>query len=60
MQGIFEPVVSEVINLVQGQIGTADREIRAVLLVGGFGENSYLKERLRGALDPSIEVMQPP
>lgn len=60
MRGIFEPVVSEVITLVQGQIDTSDRDIRAVLLVGGFGENSYLKERLRAALDPSIEVMQPP
>ncbi|KAF8862453.1 actin-like ATPase domain-containing protein [Acephala macrosclerotiorum] len=60
MRGIFEPVVSEVITLVQGQIDTSDREIRAVLLVGGFGESSYLKERLRAALDHSIEVMQPP
>ncbi|KAL4960816.1 Hsp70 family protein [Aspergillus stella-maris] len=60
MHFIFEPVILKVIKYVQDQIAACgDTEIRAVLLVGGFGQNSYLKERLRDALK-SVEVLQPP
>ncbi|KUJ11961.1 actin-like ATPase domain-containing protein [Mollisia scopiformis] len=60
MRAVFEPVVSQVISLVEQQIVSSSKKIRAVFLVGGFGENSYLKERLRAALGTSIEVIQPP
>lgn len=60
MYEIFEPVILKVIKYVQGQIAACgETEIRAVLLVGGFGQNSYLKERCRDALK-SVEVLQPP
>ncbi|KAL4886656.1 hypothetical protein BJY04DRAFT_178102 [Aspergillus karnatakaensis] len=60
MHFIFEPVILKVIKYVQDQIAACQgTEIRAVLLVGGFGQNSYLKERLRDALK-SVEVLQPP
>ena len=29
-------------------------------MVGGFGQNAYLRESIRAAIDPGIEVMQPP
>ncbi len=32
--------------------------MKSVLLVGGFGQNNYLKERLRSSFSP-IEVLQP-
>ncbi|KAH0528439.1 hypothetical protein TsFJ059_003308 [Trichoderma semiorbis] len=57
---IFEPVVLEVIKLVKDQITVSNVPIRAVLLVGGFGASNYLKERLRNAVDKSIQIMQPP
>jgi hypothetical protein len=60
LQAIFEPVVQEVIKLVKGQISTSKVPIRAVLLVGGFGASNYLKERLRNAVDSTIQIMQPP
>ena len=60
MHRIFDEVVSQVIKLVRGQIKTAGRQIRAVLLVGGFGESNYLKEQMRADLGPNIKVMQPP
>jgi molecular chaperone DnaK (HSP70) len=60
MEGIFEPVIKDVIALVKGQIKATNKKIRAVLLVGGFGQNNYLKERLRSTLGSSIEVRQPP
>ncbi|KAL4988050.1 hypothetical protein BDW68DRAFT_197008 [Aspergillus falconensis] len=60
MHFIFEPLILKVIKYVQDQISACgNTEIRAVLLVGGFGQNSYLKERLRDALK-SVEVLQPP
>ncbi|KAG0650908.1 hypothetical protein D0Z07_2774 [Hyphodiscus hymeniophilus] len=60
MHDIFEPVVEKVIRLVEGQILATNQTISAVLLVGGFGQNNYLKERLRSSIGESIIVMQPP
>lgn len=57
---IFEPVIQEVLTLVQGQIASTGKKVKAVLMVGGFGQNAYLREKIRDAIDPSIEVMQPP
>lgn len=57
---IFEPVVEEVIKLVEEQIKSSNVPIRAVLLVGGFGASNYLKERLRNAIDRKIQILQPP
>ncbi|KAG9233806.1 hypothetical protein BJ875DRAFT_463193 [Amylocarpus encephaloides] len=59
MKSIFEPIIIKVIDLVRDQIKASNKEIRAVLLVGGFGQNNYLKERLRGSLG-GVEVLQPP
>jgi hypothetical protein len=61
MHFIFEPVILKVIRYVQDQITACDKDvtIKAVLLVGGFGQNSYLKERMRDAIK-SVEVLQPP
>lgn len=39
---------------------STNKTIRAVLLVGGFGQNNYLKERLRSTLGSSVAVLQPP
>ncbi|TVY82722.1 Heat shock 70 kDa protein 12A [Lachnellula suecica] len=60
MQEIFDPVIQQVIELIQGQIRATEKNIRAVLLVGGFGQSMHLKERLRNALGDTIEVLQPP
>ena len=57
---IFDPVVDEVVTLVRGQITATQKKVKAVLLVGGFGQNAYLRETVRAAIDPDIEVMQPP
>lgn len=57
---IFDPVVQEVVKLVKDQISASRVPIKAVLLVGGFGASNYLKERLRGAVDASVQILQPP
>lgn len=60
LQTIFEPVVLEVIRLVNDQITASAVPIKAVLLVGGFGASNYLKERLRNAVADGTQIMQPP
>lgn len=60
MESLFSPIVEKVIALTQGQINSVGSTIRAVLLVGGFGQNNHLKECLRTAVGPKIEVLQPP
>jgi molecular chaperone DnaK (HSP70) len=59
MEDIFEPIILKVIKLVQGQMLATKKKIRAVLLVGGFGQNNYLKDRLRSFFDKNIEILQP-
>jgi molecular chaperone DnaK (HSP70) len=59
MRAVFEPIILKIIELVRGQISSSRVPIRAVLLVGGFGQNAYLKERMRAALG-GTEVLQPP
>ena len=56
---VFEPVLREILTLVKGQIQSTKRKVRAVLLVGGFGQSSYLRVSLRKALGSSIEVLVP-
>ena len=57
---IFSPVLDEVIALVNGQITSTKREVKAVLLVGGFGESAYLRESLREAVGSKVEILVPP
>lgn len=59
MHDIFEPIIYKIIRFVQEQTRLSGGKAKSVLLVGGFGQNTYLKERLREAL-PNIEVLQPP
>lgn len=43
---IFDPVLKEVLNLVMDQIKATQRKVKAVLLVGGFGANAYLRDSM--------------
>jgi hypothetical protein len=56
---ILEPVIAQVVKLVLGQIQTTNGEVKAILLVGGFGTSMYLRERIREAVNNKIEVLQP-
>ncbi|KAH8677378.1 hypothetical protein BX600DRAFT_124271 [Xylariales sp. PMI_506] len=47
---IFEPVVKEVCDLVQGQVNTVRDKggiVSGIVLVGGFGQSDYLYRRLK-------------
>lgn len=51
IKDIFEPVVKEVCDLVQGQVDTLRAKggvVSGIILVGGFGQSDYLYRRLKG------------
>lgn len=58
LRGIFEPIVTTITALVMAQI-KATGDVKAVLLVGGFGQSPYLRESIRKVVGSSIQVMQP-
>ena len=60
IRNIFEPVIQRVIGLIMGQIEATLRPVKAVLLVGGFGQNGYLRDRIRQEIGKDLEVMQSP
>ena len=61
---IFEPVLNEVTKLVMGQLKASNKDVKAVLLVGGFGQSAYLRDSIRkevkSAFSAKTEVIQPP
>ena len=57
---IFSPVLAEIVALVKGQISSTKREIKAIILVGGFGESVYLRKALKAAVSSSIEILVAP
>ncbi|KAI1636075.1 hypothetical protein F4809DRAFT_663283 [Biscogniauxia mediterranea] len=62
----FEPDILRIIQLVKEQIALSNVSIRSILLVGGFGSSTYLRERLELAINEgreanqAIEILQPP
>ena len=59
MLAIFEPVVQPITVLVMNQIKATGKPVKAVLLVGGFGQSPYLKRMIQNVVGPKIEVLQP-
>jgi hypothetical protein len=56
IKDIFEPVVKEVCDLVQGQVDTLRAKggvVSGIILVGGFGQSDYLYRRLKGRFTTS-------
>ena len=61
IQGFFQPVCDQVVRLIQEQVDQVKPQLlNSVLLVGGFGQSVYLRERIRSSLDPSVKLLQPP
>ncbi len=61
MEGVFNPVMMDILASVREQVRMAGHGVAAVLLVGGFGQSPYLRQRLLEGLagPPSIAVLQP-
>lgn len=58
MKALWEPVITAITTLVSTQIKIS-KNVKAVLLVGGFGQNPYLKSCVEQVVGPRVEVMQP-
>ncbi len=60
VQNLFEPIVSQIVGMVQAQIMQATsngKPPKTVLLAGGFGMNEYLKKRIQAAVSSQgVEV----
>lgn len=54
VKAIFDPIVTKIVELVNDQINAAKekqkRDVKAVLLAGGFGSNAYLKAKIEEAV----------
>ena len=59
LRDVFEPVISEIITLIRDQKEQTAKPVKLILLVGGFGESYYLRERIRKTFD-GIEVLKSP
>lgn len=58
MIDIFQPVLQEVRDLVRGQVNASRTKVKAIFLVGGFGQNPYLRKTLLESF-PGIRVLAP-
>jgi hypothetical protein len=59
---IFEPVVQEVVGLLEGQVGAIrgkGGKVKGIILVGGFGQSNHLYKRLKVHFN-SPAVLTPP
>ncbi|KAF3482027.1 uncharacterized protein GIQ15_04786 [Arthroderma uncinatum] len=60
---IFDPVVKQILALVQQQIQEAQevaRYINRIILVGGFGDSEYLREEFQKSFEPmGISILVP-
>lgn len=58
LKTVFDHVINQIVKLVDKQVDEVQEgghKVRAVLLVGGFGSNRYMYQRLKSA---SKEVLQ--
>lgn len=56
---IFDGIILQVLKLVTDQRVATQVDIKAILLVGGFGQSMYLRERLEAHVGKGIPVLQP-
>ncbi|KAF9074482.1 actin-like ATPase domain-containing protein [Rhodocollybia butyracea] len=57
---VFDPVVEQVLALIEDQLSKVDQRIDALLLVGGFSGSEYLKLRVEEQLRSRIGVIARP
>lgn len=57
---VFDPVVNQVLELLEEQLRRVDQHIDALLLVGGFSGSEYLFKRVETQFSPRIKVIARP
>ncbi|KAE8359294.1 hypothetical protein BDV27DRAFT_162763 [Aspergillus caelatus] len=59
MVDLFKPILEEVHYLVDNQVRTSKKRVKALFLVGGFGQSPYLRRYLCDALPQDMEALAP-
>ena len=63
MRSLFDPIIDQIIVLIQAQVMGASQgpqAVNSILLVGGFGNSEYLYKRVVAWASPyGIQVIQP-
>ncbi|KAI9032714.1 hypothetical protein CLU79DRAFT_807885 [Phycomyces nitens] len=57
---VFEPVVLQVLELIEEQFEQSSGDIKAMFLVGGFGQSNYLRQRIEETFDGRLEFIHVP
>ncbi|KAI5983887.1 actin-like ATPase domain-containing protein [Pisolithus albus] len=57
---VFDPVVSQVLDLIEEQFKRVDQKIDALLLVGGFAGSEYLFKRVEERFSTKVRVIARP
>ncbi|KDQ54562.1 hypothetical protein JAAARDRAFT_38238 [Jaapia argillacea MUCL 33604] len=57
---VFEPVVNQVVSLIEEQLRKTDQRIDALLLVGGFSGSEYLFKRVEDTFGSRIKTIARP
>ncbi|KAF9170541.1 Heat shock 70 kDa protein 12A [Mortierella sp. AD011] len=56
---VFEPVIKQVLTLIQGQLNGA-KSCTAIFMVGGFGSSSYLLQRVKREFGIKVKTIASP
>lgn len=57
---VFDPVVKQVLDLVDSQFHKVDKKLDAIFLVGGFGQSAYLFTKLKAKFYPQVRLVCTP
>ena len=56
---IFKPIVNQILFLISDQIEKTQKEVKLVLLVGGFSNNPYLQKKVQGKFGADLVKVSP-
>ncbi|CAG8560657.1 13331_t:CDS:2 [Racocetra persica] len=59
VKAMFDPVISQIINLISLQLNSSHSDCAAIYLVGGFSESKYLQTRIRSAFNYIPHILVP-
>ncbi|KAF9006946.1 hypothetical protein BDQ17DRAFT_1423037 [Cyathus striatus] len=57
---VFDPVISQVLQLIEEQIRRVEQKVDALLLVGGFAGSHYLKQRVEEQFSSRVRIIARP
>ncbi|GBC00593.1 hypothetical protein RclHR1_03900010 [Rhizophagus clarus] len=55
VKDMFDPVINQILDLISEHLDETNEEISAMLLVGGFSESKYLREKVREKFNDKLK-----